>query len=327
LVNLSKVIFTLLLITQVEASTWELKNISLQTENDADIRDDAAYSYGGGFSTLFLRKDSNKSLLHIPFTNYENSQNYISFSFAHKLYTPKDLKASKLLLNDRPYAGYMYLQSGLHQVKTNSLKSLNIQVGILGPSSQMESVQKIIHDLIGSPYPNGWKNQLQNELIIQLNYAQKNYYDLEYFSTSIYNASIIPEFGVELGNASVKTYTNALFRWGKNVPRDFGAYSIKNTGYSKISLLEKHKTSTKWRYYFNFSLQANFIARNIFLDGNSFRKSHSVEKKYLTFDVGYGLSFAYKNFSIDYLRTHTSKEFKTQKDLYSYGSFLFSYAY
>lgn len=297
----------------------------MQTENDADIRDDAAYSYGSKIGALFFRDEIKESLLRIPFTEYKTSENYISFSFAHELYTPKDLKRSDLIVEDRPYAGYMYLQGALHQVKENSLLSLTTQVGIVGPSSQMEQVQTMIHDLIGSPHPQGWDNQIKDEFIFQLNFSQKKYYDLEYIYG--YDASLVPSYGVELGNASTKMYGSALFRWGKNVPKDFGAYLMNNTDTSKIPLSSTQKDTKKWRYYINFSLQANAIARNIFLDGNSFKESHSVEKYPITVDVGYGLSFAYKDFSIDYIRRHSSKEYKTQEGLYSYGSLLFSYHY
>ena len=309
----------------IQAQQWQLKNIYFQTENDADFRDDAAYSYGGKVGVLYYRGDTQASLLHIPFSDYTKSDNYISFAFAHQLYTPKDLNESKLLVDDRPYAGYMYLQAALHQVKDDALLSLTTQLGIVGPSSKMESVQKFIHDLIGSPYPQGWEHQIQDELIVQLNFSHKKYYRLNPLYG--YHASLLPEYGFELGNASTKAYTAALFRWGEGIPEDFGAYLIDNTSTSKIPLKKEGISKKKWRYYLNFSLKANAIARNIFLDGNSFKESHSVEKNNFTLDIGYGFSFAYKDFSIDYLRKHTSKEFKTQDEYYSYGSLLFSYHY
>lgn len=297
------------------AENWQVKNIYFQTENDADIRNDTAYSYGAKIGALFLRDEVKDS----------RGDKYISFSFAHELYTPKDLTRSDVIVGDRPYAGYMYLQGALHQVKENSLLSLSTQVGVVGPSSQMEGIQKVIHDLISSPYPQGWDNQIKDEFIFQVNFSQKKYYDLEHIYG--YSASLVPSYGVELGNASTKAYGSALFRWGKNVPKDFGTYIVNNSDTSKIPISAKEKDNKKWRYYINFSLQANAIARNIFLDGNSFRESHSVEKYPFTLDVGYGLSFAYKAFSIDYLRRHTSKEYTTQEELYSYGSLLFSYHY
>jgi len=318
-----KLLFILLIFifTNLNAESWKLKNIELQTENDADIRDDGDYTYGGSIGVLFFREDINNTNLYIPFTNYKNSDNYISFNIAHQMYTPQDFESSELIVDDRPYAGYIYLQTSLHQSLNNTLKSLTLQIGMVGPSAEMEEIQKIIHSLIGSPEPQGWQYQLKDEFIFQLNYAQKKYYDLN-------SASIIPEFGIELGNASTKVYTSTLFRWGKNVPKDYGTYVLDNTNYSKIPLEnKKEKRTQKWSYYLNFGLKANLIARNIFLDGNSYKDSHSVDKNNFLLDLTYGFSFAYKRFGVDYIRRHSTKEFKSQESYYSYGSLLFSYSY
>lgn len=311
----------------LNANEWKLKNISFQTENDADIRDDGDYTYGGSVGVLFYRGDINSTKLSIPFSDYKNSQNYISFNIAHKMFTPQDFESSDIIEDDRPYAGYFYLQSALHQSKNRYLQSLIFQVGMIGPSVKMEETQKLIHSLIGSDEPQGWKYQLKDELILQINYSLKKYIDLERVSTQNYSSSIIPEFGVELGNASTKVYTSALFRWGKNTPKDYGAFTIDNTNYSKIPLKEREIKEKKYRYYINIGLKVNLIARDIFLDGNSFKESSSVDKNTLTANFIYGFSFAYKRLSIDYIRQHSTKEFKTQERAYSYGSLLFSYAY
>jgi len=311
--------------TILNAEIWKLKNISFQTENDADIRDDGDYTYGGSLGILFFREALESSILHIPFTDYKSADNYISFNFTQKMYTPQNFTSTELIKDDRPYAGYMYLQSSLHQSLNRTLKSLTLQVGMVGSSVKMKEVQTIIHSLIGSEKPKGWNYQLKDEAIVQLNYSQKKYYNLDYILDNKFSSSIVPEFGVELGNASSKLYTSALFRWGKNVPKDYGSSFIDNTNYSKIPLVKKEKEQKKWRYYLNLGLKANLIARDIFLDGNSFKDSNSVTKNNFTVDIIYGLSFAYKKFEIDYIRKHSTKEFKEQKDYYSYGSLLLSY--
>ena len=321
-------LFILLSLSSVNAEELQLTNISFQTENDADIRDDAAYSYGGSISALFYRKGSQNSFFHIPFTPYARSNNYFSLRFAHQLYTPENLKDANLIEDDRPYAGYMYLESGLHQSYKNTLESLIFSIGVVGPSSKMQSVQEFIHDLIGSPYPQGWKYQLKDELTLQLNYSKKLYIEKNNIFHAKKEASFVPEFGFALGNVSTKVYSGVLFRWGENIPKDYGATVIDANSYSHIPLTTKKRISKKeWSYFLNLSFKANLIMRNIFLDGNSIQSSHSVEKNIFRADVGYGFSCVYDHFSIDYLRQHSSKEFTTQESLYSYGSLLFTYHY
>ena len=139
------------------------------------------------------------------------------------------------------------------------------------------------------------------------------------------DAVVIPEYGFDLGNVSTKIYGSALFRWGWGIPKDYGVTPIDNTTYSKIPLSPDNSYENGWSFCFNFAAKANLIARNIFLDGNSIRESHNVDKNYLTATGSYGFSLNYDQYSLDYIRTHTTKEYKTQDGYFSYGSFILSY--
>jgi len=327
--SMKKVLFkSLLLLTslQLDAENLELQSMQFRTENDGDFRTDRAYTYGSDISVLFYRDDCAKDFLAIPFSNNFNaSENYISFSYAQQIYTPNDIESTELVVDDRPYAGYMYLEMGLYQSYKNELSSLIFQIGMIGPSTRMESVQKFVHGLIGSPTPEGWDHQLGDEMTIQINYNHKKYSDTtDYFDHS---SALITNYGFDLGNVSTKIYGGALFRYGKNVQKDYGSYVMSNGNYNHIPLKHGNYVTNKWSYSFNLSFEANLIGRNIFLDGNTFKDSHSVDKNYLTLQAGYGFSLNYKNFSFDYLRRHTTKEFKGQNYYTSYGSFIFAYNY
>jgi len=322
----NKLLLTLLVLNiNLYSEDLRLINSNFFLENDADFRSDEAYTHGASLSVLFLRENITDSLFHIPFTSYKSQDNYISFAYAQKIYTPQDLESSEIVINDRPYAGYSYLQMALHQSNNNNLKSLTTQIGLIGPSTGMESVQKSIHDLIGSPYPQGWDNQLSDELIIQINYDTKYY--IETGKLLNFNSVVIPEYGFDLGNASTKFYTSMLFRIGNTIPKDYGFAPISNTGYSRLPLETNYIPDKGWNFCLNFSLKANIIARDIFLDGNTNVESHSVDKNNFTLNGGYGFSLSYNRFSFDYIHTHTTKEFKQQNYYTSYGSMIFSYLF
>ena len=307
----------------LEANEWHMKNINFHMENDADFRTDEAYTYGADISVLFQL--DNADYLHIPFTAYKMQDNYISFSYAHKMYTPEDLDRADLIVDDRPYAGYMYLQSGLYQSSNKRLKSLIFELGCIGPSTGMKHVQDAIHSIIGSHDPKGWSHQLHDEVTFQVNFSDKYYIDMQ--PVFGLEANLVPEYGFELGNVSTKVYTAALYRFGWNIAKDYGSYAVDNTSYSKIQLDKDKVYKDEWGFSFNLSLKANLIAQNIFLDGNTIVESHSVEKNHFTVDGGYGVSLSYGHWGFDYIRTHTTKEFKLQDSPNSYGSFLFSYNY
>ncbi|WP_428739030.1 lipid A deacylase LpxR family protein [Sulfurimonas sp.] len=316
---LKKTLLLIIFIVSLYAESFEIKNITFVTENDADFREDNDYTYGSELSVLFYRKDINNSFLHIPFTDYKNQDNYISISYAQQIYTPFDLESPDIIVDDRPYAGFSYLKSGLYQSYNNNLKTLVLQIGIVGPSSKMRTVQKSIHSLVGSIDPLGWNHQIQDEFILQLNYSHKQYIEISK------NIAVIPEYGVELGNASTKVYAIGLFRWGNYLPKDYGSCQIDNTNYNKIPLKAQTKYKNKLGYVLNLSLKTNLVIHDIFLDGNSFKNSHSVDKNSFVAEIGYGFSINYGKFSIDYLRKHLSHQFKTQDRFHSYGSLIFSY--
>ena len=311
---------------QLNAENLLLQNIQFRTENDGDFGTDRAYTYGSDLSVLYYRDDIKTDTFSIPFINdFKASDKYCSFSYAQQIYTPDDIESKELVVNDRPYAGYMYLQAGLYQSYKKELDSLIFQIGMIGPSTKMEDVQKFVHDLIGSPNPQGWDNQLKDELTIQINYNNKRYFDISNYLNM--NSVFISNYGFDLGNVSTKIYGGGLFRFGSYIPKDYGVYVMDNGNYNNIPLTRKKYISNKFHYTFNLSIQANLIARDIFLDGNTFKSSHSVDKENFTLTGGYGITLTYKNFSFDYLRKHTTKEFKGQNYYSSYGSFIFTYNY
>jgi hypothetical protein len=238
------------------------------------------------------------------------------------MFTPNDFDKENVdFTKERPYAGYMYLNGGYHLVKNNISDSYNFQIGFVGPSVKMDKVQKIIHDIIGSPKPKGWQNQIGDELIIQINYEKRKYQDLDKLFD--YENNIVYYGGFNLGNASTNCSGGVFYRIGKNILKNFGTKRIDYRGYNNLPL--KENDFKHYGFSINLWLEGDIVARNIFLDGNSFKDSANVDKEIFVLKGGYGFSWRYKNYGFDYIRTHSSKEFKTQNYYHSYGSFIFSY--
>ncbi len=285
---------------------WELKNISFVTENDADFRTDRDYTYGSELSILYKTEEAH----------------YISFGIAHQMFTPKDFDKENVdLSKERPYAGYIFFDSGFHTVTNGILDSLNIQVGFVGPSTKMDRVQKIIHSLIGSPDPKGWDEQIGDELILQLDFERRWYVKTQKLFGL--QSALIPYCGINLGNASTLAAGGFVYTFGWNLPRDFGSRRIDYRGYNNIPLTET-KTS-KESFVFELWLESDAVARNIFLDGNTFKESVHVKKRNFLLKGGFGLGYRYDRWRFNYLRTYSTKEFVTQSYYHSYGSFLVGY--
>jgi hypothetical protein len=69
------------------------------------------------------------------------------------------------------------------------------------------------------------------------------------------------------------------------------------------------------------------VARDIFLDGNTFTDSHSIDKNYFVADIAAGLAVNYKRFIMTWTQVMRSKEFKGQEDEHSFGAIAVSYSF
>jgi hypothetical protein len=66
------------------------------------------------------------------------------------------------------------------------------------------------------------------------------------------------------------------------------------------------------------------VIRDITLDGNTFRNSHSVDKRNWVAQGGYGLAVMYNRWKFALARYHSTREFDLQDQSPIYGSFTIS---
>jgi len=299
----------------IGANEWDLKSINFTLEDDLFYHTDEFYSYGSRLLFLYEEKNNKKQ------------KDYTSFALVDKIYTPSDLSAIDVIPNDVPYAGYVYGELAYYKPSPSALDTYVFQIGLVGPSAHMHRLQIYMHRLTSSEIPQGWDNQLNNELVLQFNYNKKYYYQ---FEKKVWNLQsvILPEYGFDAGNASSRIYAGALFRFGKNIIKNYGCSAIDKSTYGQIPLYNTTPTyKSEWNLNVNFGFRANGIARDIFLDGNLNTQSHSVEKKNFTLDVIYGLSLSYKRFLFDWVHTYTTKQYETQSHAHKYTSFQVIYHY
>lgn len=242
------------------------------------------------------------------------------------MYTPTDLHRRDLIESDRPYAGWLYLGLGYNARDARQMDSTEIDLGVVGPASLARQAQDFVHDLRGFERFNGWDNQLHNELGIQIVRERKN----RVVSTN--NPSgpqfdLITHYGASLGN--VKTYLNGglELRFG-HLPDDFGTASIRPAADSNAPLEagQTRRLNSHGVHVF-LALDARAVARDIFLDGNTFGSSHSVPKKHLVGDAALGLSWQWHGGKLSYAQYVRSREFEGQGARHSYGSLTLSLEY
>ncbi len=308
-------------------NSWVLQRTNFQYENDLVFNSDSEYTSGIKLENIYSIKDISSSWLKIPFYYDEKNNHFVSISIVQQIFTPVDTTSKNLVVNDRPYAGWSYMEFGLHESTGDELYSFSLQLGVVGPDSLAARSQKEIHSIRHLYTPQGWDNQLKNELGINL-IAQHKWL-LKTDTINGIGSRFIPFVEASLGNIKTYARTGILMSFGINPSNDFGSSSIDVGGANSIptasgSLLTDDKD---WSFSINLALAGTAVAHDLFLDGNTFKSSHSVEKEPFVGYAAYGFSARYKRIAMEYILTDTTKEFKLQAENHKYGSILISYIF
>lgn len=229
------------------------------------------------------------------------------FALGQNFYTPEDITIPTLIPDDRPYAGWLYLGMTARIEGASVLDEFEVAFGVTGPPSLGETIQTWWHGLpfISAPIPQGWDHQIKTELGIILGYQRK--IALDYERDGLRLVEIVPSFGFRLGN--IFTYGNAglTLRVGYNLTRDWSAGKISPT----IRITETQRRQGRgFEIYALVGVEGRAVLRNIFLDGNTFRDSHRVDKESLVGDYEYGLGFRVRWFRFGYRVVTRSVEFE-----------------
>ena len=245
-------------------------------------------------------------------------------SFGQNMYTPSDTSRSDLITDDRPYAGWSYLGLAYHR-KTklvdhlDFLDSVEIQMGIVGPQAYAKETQDLVHDLRNIDRAEGWDHQLKNEPGLVVAFERKWLFYPEV--TGAFAADAIVHTGGAVGNVATYLNTGLEVRCGLNLPRSFGVSLIRPAGSTLF------KPGKKPSLYLFGAVDGRYVIRDIFLDGNTFADSHSIDKKDWVADLAAGVTFSYGNLMLTYTHVTRTREFEGQDDVHHFGSMTLSFFY
>jgi len=174
-----RLFYCLLLLSLLPSSRadngWEGQILSLIWENDATAGSDKHYTQGAGLSYL-SRDDALPGWLKhfsgwIPTVGYDIQAEKYGVGVMQQIYTPENLQTSAVVVNDQPYAGWLYTTLTLQRRGRMSsgigvIENLKLDLGVIGPESLAEETQKSWH----GRQPMGWANQLKTEPGLNLRY-------------------------------------------------------------------------------------------------------------------------------------------------------------
>lgn len=237
----------------------------------------------------------------------------VTYGLGQAMFAPEDLTLRDPPLDDRPYAGFLFGTVAVSVDSGDRLDTLALDLGVTGRASLAEQTQKFIHRFIGDD-PEGWDTQLGTELAFRVLYEQHRRYGTgpqAAFWGLDFDA--IPQVGIAVGTLDVSGSAALTLRAGDGLAGDYGPPRVRR------SVADVRRTGADAWYVFA-SAEGRAVGRNLFLDGNTFRDSRSVDKEIFVAELSVGAAFEWRGAVVSYAHVFRSPEFETREDWTTFGS-------
>ncbi len=273
---------TILLLVGVFVSGWcavdEVPgpwSFTMRAENDLPVNFDRYYTNGISFSYARCAQESAALwplLLRLPGLDQPGLL-ATGFDFGQIMVTPADIHRAVPDPLDRPYAGLLYVGASWQRLFGDHYAALKLISGVVGPASFAEQTQQTVHRALGVALPRGWGHQLRNEPILNAVY-ERRWRVQSWGHAGGWNSDTLLVGGGMLGNVLTQAYTQIQWRAGWRTPKDFGTSLIRGMG-----ALPPARDAPPWGAHVFAGIGGLAVARNVTLDGNSFRSGPSVERR------------------------------------------------
>jgi hypothetical protein len=296
-----------------ERGTW-----TALWENDVFGGTDRNYTNGNRLS--YVSPEAGMGGLHGPIARAllfadENDRIRWGLAAGQSLYTPRNTEARQPLPDQHPYAAWAYGEYSVYAQDRDSLRMIGLQAGLVGPSAQGEWVQNNVHEIVNAYEVNGWDNQLADEPAFALMYERKERALIagEYLGLQL---DVVPHIGLALGTLRTQASTGMTLRFGDDLRRDFGPPRIRpamgGSGFFEAT------PSLNWYFFAGGEIRA--VARNLFLDGNTWKDGPSVDKKPFVAELQYGLVLQYDSIQFAWTFVTRSRQFDEQERPQQFGA-------
>ena len=234
-----------------------------------------------------------------------DARRHVRFEVGQRIYTPRR-DAAEPLPGERPYAGWLSASASVEETRPGRFRSLGVELGVTGPPSLAEPVQTGLHRLAGYRPPLGWAHQIPFEPGIVLRYREARAWTAR---GDRFAASISPRWGAAAGN--VWTGADA----GVRVAAGWRALPDRPTS---------DENADRPGVYLFSGVRQEWVLRNLFLDGSTFRDSHHVDKRPFVPEAEIGVGTRIRRVEVQYRAVFRGREYRTQDEPHRYGSITLS---
>jgi lipid A 3-O-deacylase len=253
----------------------------------------------------------------IPTVFGPGGERRVAFLAGQSIFTPKNLDIKPPDPTDRPYAGWLYGGiSLLQETGGTALENLEIDLGVVGPGALGKQAQNDFHQFIDIHQAQGWSNQLQHEVGGVVSYERLWHVPVPFLSVVddgvVNGIDIVPQVGGSGGNVFTYGAAGGLLRVGRHLEADYGPVRVR-PALSGTDYFNPKYLDDEVGFYFFAGVQGRAVARNIFLDGNDFRQSASVQHKTFVADFEGGASIFWSSrIRLDVSAVRRTREFVGQ---------------
>lgn len=302
----------------------------IQLDNDIIFGDDGNYTNAiiiGWESTPLADLTQTKQPIQwqgkLAF-NQDNAHRAWGLKLVQQMWTPGLIEVEAPQAYDRPYAGYLAIESHTATYGTTLAQKNWFSLGVVGPASGSEHVQSFVHKVTNSSPPQGWDYQIENQLTIQAAYEV----DALLGRTTSSNNSLLGETQWELsgfshsqlGNFRSETDLGLTLRWGSDLANSFGRLSQHSGQYGNISATTQSSTFMIYsRAYVGYRFN------DLTLEGDLPYSSYA-ELENRQAGLNLGVIWAQPSWSLGWSFNTYTREYESDTDKWhGYGSLLFSW--
>ncbi|WP_018949215.1 lipid A deacylase LpxR family protein [Thioalkalivibrio sp. ALMg11] len=232
------------------------------------------------------------------------------------MYTPEDIERATPDPDDRPYAGWLYLNFSMAAEHDDRLDRLQVTLGTVGPASLADRTQREVHSWSSAPEPQGWDRQIGNEPTLMLAY-ERQLRGRSHRTQNGWGADLTPHWGVAAGTPFTFANAGAIVRAGRNLPGDYGPPRIRPA----LSGTHTFETTARAGGYAFAGVDTRLMLYDLFLDGPVFRDGPSVDKHPVVGELTAGFVFHVGGVRLGYTHVWRSREFSGQaKGAAEFGS-------
>jgi lipid A 3-O-deacylase len=234
------------------------------------------------------------------------------------MFTPRDLTLDMPDPDDRPYAGMLLFSLGLvgsnhnleKRAQADRFDSLVYSIGVVGPSSRADDIQRWLHNYQEGIEPRGWRAQIDDRVVAGLAYQQTR----RVFTNDAFD--VFGHAGFSLGSIQTHAGIGGSIRVGYQRPVDFGlsrlAPSLPGSGY--------FRTNHPWGVYAFVGGEQRYVAYDVTLDESPRQGANNIRRRDWVGDVQVGAAFYYGRFRASYTHIWRSEQFHTQREGDGFGA-------